>query len=214
MKEKPKWDWTRPEMQAHLQVGTILMECARDCGVFCVNEITPEGVIMPVFIFGEELFTWERLNSMECIIYKQPEPGQPLPDVGPRLMERGGRFSNAELADVDLSRSPESGPDDAFPDAAADRGAVAALIRLIPDGASVETISAVASAADGGMLEVDVIAIDERGQQTALTATDELLRMLDYAAPAEVRRPLTKAVLRVEAVAGGTWRYGFDFEYD
>jgi hypothetical protein len=60
------WDWNRLELQAQLQVGTVLEDY--DCGYIAVHEVSAEGI---TDVSGMHR-SWADLKHRQCTIYSQP----------------------------------------------------------------------------------------------------------------------------------------------
>ncbi len=62
----PKRDWSRPELQAQVRRGTVIV--MRDGGVCTVEEVVPEGVIVRDLSDPRDLLSWALLTNWECRI--------------------------------------------------------------------------------------------------------------------------------------------------
>jgi hypothetical protein len=187
------WQWTHPELQTRLTIGTILM--TGDGACFAVAGITPEGVISPFPPgYGRRLLTWDYLEQKECVTFGHvdDEPGR---SAGPVLRERGGWLDRGPALDEDQRL---------------DFAAVAAMRRLLPDGT--EKVTLMVERARGGE-EPRVELTDGAGSGIAVDA--ELRRaataILERTAAVQ-DRPADGLILLLEHPAQGWW-YLLEFSY-
>ncbi len=187
------WQWTRPELQAQLTIGTILL--TDDCACFAVRGITPEGVISPFPPgYGPNLLTWEYLEQKECVTFGHVND-EPKRSAGPVLRERGGWLDRGPALDEDQRL---------------DFAAVAAMRRLLPEGTDKATLMAErARGGEGPRVELT------DGAGTGIMVDEELRRaataILERAAAVQ-DRPADGLVLLLEHRAQGWW-YLLEFAY-